>query len=188
MIKGASWGVYWDNVSSRVNATFLDTEDEVVSFWWGVYESTNDSLMYSDNTSADAYAGSYVGLGNHTYYVNMTIETEEGDVWKLTEGNLRKVASGLMDFLDYEGEYFMGLESKTFFLFGSLGAMGVTALMAGPLSVGVAAVLLVIEAFTFSVFGWLPFMSAASTQWPFILATVGIVALLLHYTKSGGQR
>lgn len=187
IIKGASWGAYWDNSSSRVNSTFVDADDEVVSYWWGVYESTNDSLMYSDNTTTDSYLGSYLGISNHTYYVKFILETEEGDVFTFIDGNLRKVASGLMDFLDYEGEYFMGLESKTFFLFGSLGAMGVTALMAGPLSVGVAAVLLVVEAFTFSVFGWLPFMSSASTQWPFILASVGIVALLLHYTR-GGQR
>lgn len=184
ILKYASFSVYWDNQSGRINTTFTDADDEVDWFWWGAYDASNDSLMYSDNTTADSYAGTYLAaLANNTYYVRALVGTEAGDVFEYVEGGLKK-AVDYFNFLRYDGEM-LGFEYKTLTLFGSLGVMAVTALMAGPLSVGIAAVLLVIEAFTFSIFGWLPFISNINNTWPLILATGGIIAVFLHYTKGG---
>lgn len=181
------FNVYWNATSNRTICLFYDEEEETSWFWWGVYYAHNDSLAYSDNTTTHTYTGSYLANPAYEYYAKIIISHPDGSDHTYLEGGLNLYET-FMEFLEWEGEWVLGLEADTFYLLFSLIILALTGLMVGPVSVGVGAFLISAETLTFSVIGWLPFLEGMSTgRWPFILATVFIITVLINYVRRGTQ-
>ena len=168
------------NITSRtVKMMFQDTVNETEWMKWTLYNKTDDTIVYSDNTTSKNYVSTYVSPDNTTDYYAV-IQVKSDQIYTVTEGTIEKIQTYLSK-LEYDGEL-AGLHSNTFYLILALLIITLTALGFGPNGVGICGIMICTETLTFSILGWIPLFETPTGSIYF--TSILIITAFLAYTTS----